>query len=70
MDTPTIQEIIHIIQGLSIPRYAYNKGTEAEKTIEKAIAKQFEDIYGKENVTQQFSVGGFLALKCALCTSR
>ena len=64
METPTLQEIIQVIQELNIPKYAYNKEYEAEKSVEKAVSKQLEEIYGKENVTQQYSVGGFLALKC------
>lgn len=60
-----VEEVIQLIrEDIRAPRYAYYRYENPEKAMENAIAKQFAELYGKHNVSQQYSVGGFLSLKC------
>lgn len=62
---PSVEDIINFIhEEIRAPRYAYYREDNPEKAMENALAKQFAEKYGKHNVTQQYSVGGFLSLKC------
>lgn len=62
-DIPSVHEIIFYLKNqLQIKKTQYYGKTEAE--VEKVIAKQLREYYGEINVHQQYSVGGFLNLKC------
>lgn len=64
-EIPSVETIIQLIHDeIRAPRYAYYKDENPEKAMENALAKQFAEKFGKQNVTQQYSVGGFLSLKC------
>ena len=64
-DIPSVEDIINLIhEELRAPRYAYYRDDSPEKAMENALAKQFAEKYGKHHVAQQYSVGGFLSLKC------
>lgn len=65
LEIPSVKDIIKLIhEDIRAPRYAYYRDGSPEKAMENAIAKQFAELFGKHNVTQQYSVGGFLSLKC------
>ena len=65
LEIPSVNDIIKLIQeDIRAPRHAYYRDANPEKAIENALAKQFAEKFGKQNVTQQYSVGGFLSLKC------
>lgn len=65
LEIPSVNDIIKLIcEEIRAPRYAYYRDENPEKAMENALAKQFAEKYGKQNVTQQYSVGGFLSLKC------
>jgi len=64
-EIPSVEDIIKLIrEEIRAPRYAYYKEENPEKAMENVLAKQLSEKYGKHNVTQQYSVGGFLSLKC------
>lgn len=65
LEIPSVETIIQLIrEEIRAPRHAYYKDENPEKAMENALAKQFSEKFGKHNVTQQYSVGGFMALKC------
>lgn len=65
LEIPSVKDIIKLInEDIRAPRHAYYKDENPEKAMENVLAKQFAEKYGKHNVTQQYSVGGFLSLKC------
>ena len=65
VEIPSVNDIIRLIrENISAPRHAYYRDENPEKAMENVLAKQFAEKYGKNNVTQQYSVGGFLSLKC------
>lgn len=65
LEIPSVKDIIKLIRkDIRAPRYAYYREESPEKAMENALAKQFAELFGKHNVTQQYSVGGFLSLKC------
>lgn len=62
-DIPSMEEVIGYINSkLQIKKFQYYGKTETE--VERIIAKQLRGHYGDNNVHQQYSVGGFLNLKC------
>lgn len=62
-EIPTIEVVeIFIKQELQIKKTQYYGKT--EKEVENVIAKQLREKYGDTNVHRQYSVGGFLSLKC------
>lgn len=65
VEIPSVNDIIRLIrENIRAPRHAYYRDENPEKAMENVLAKQFAEKYGKNNVTQQYSVGGFLSLKC------
>lgn len=65
IEIPSVETIIQLIrEEIRAPRYVYYKDDNPEKAMENVLAKQFAEKFGKHNVTQQYSVGGFLSLKC------
>lgn len=65
LEIPSVNDIIKLIrEDIRAPRHAYYRDENPEKAMENALAKQFAEKFGKINVTQQYSVGGFLSLKC------
>lgn len=60
---PTIEEVQSFIEeGLVIKKNQFYGKSERE--IETIITKQLREQYGDVNIHRQYSVGGFLSLKC------
>lgn len=62
---PTVNDVIDFINTkLVVKKHQYYGKAESE--VEYVIAKQLRDEYDATNVHRQYSVGGFLGLKCDL----
>lgn len=58
---PKVEEVISFIKRrVTVAKSQYKE----EKNVENIIAKQLREKYGATNVHQQYSVQGFLGLKC------
>ncbi len=58
---PSVEDVKNYIRrNVKVSKSQYRE----EKTVENIIAKQLKEKYGATNVHQQYSVGGFLGLKC------
>ena len=58
---PDMEEVVSFIKShVTIAKSQYKE----EKNVENIIAKQLREKYGATNVHQQYSVGGYLGLKC------
>lgn len=65
METPTVKEVIAFInEGITVKKSQYSGPNKTERDVENVIAKQLRGHYGDVNIHQQYSVGGFLSLKC------
>ena len=60
---PDITEIKYFIKEHLVLKKSQYYGKE-ERDVENTITKQLRDKFGDTNVHSQYSVGGFLALKC------
>ena len=60
---PTIEDVLSFLTaGLVIKKTQFYGKSESE--IENLITKQLREQYGEMNIHRQYSVGGFLSLKC------
>lgn len=63
VNIPTLSDVVlYIENNLIVKKTQYYGKTERE--VENVIAKQLREQYGEMNVHRQYSVGGFLGLKC------
>ena len=60
---PSISEVLAYLSNcLTVKKTQYYGKT--ERDVENVIAKQLREQYGEMNIHRQYSVGGFLGLKC------
>lgn len=63
-EMPSINDVIYFLKEILVIKKTQYYGDKEEKDVENVIAKQLREEYGTTNVHTQYSVGGFLGLKC------
>ena len=63
-EMPSINDVIYFLNEILVIKKTQYYGDKTEKDVENVIARQLCEEYGPTNVHTQYSVGGFLGLKC------